>query len=88
GGSGAPPVLSTVLAGLAMIALAGGDAVRSAALFGAADAAHQGWRADAEAAEALTAAREAAGPDFDAAYERGRTASPEDLGLPATGSSR
>ncbi|MFF4129497.1 BTAD domain-containing putative transcriptional regulator [Microbispora rosea] len=88
GGAPDPPVLSTVLAGLAMIALAGGDAVRSAALFGAADAAHQGWRADAEAAEALTAAREAAGPDFDAAYERGRTASPEDLGLPATGSSR
>ncbi|MEU8276524.1 BTAD domain-containing putative transcriptional regulator [Microbispora bryophytorum] len=83
-----PPVLATVLAGLAMIALVGGDATRSATLFGAADAAHQGWRADAEAAEALTAAREAAGPDFDPAYERGRTASREDLDLPATGSSR
>ncbi|MEU7916394.1 AfsR/SARP family transcriptional regulator [Microbispora bryophytorum] len=83
-----PPVLATVLAGLAMIALAGGDATRSATLFGAADAAHQGWRADAEASEAVTAAREAAGPDFDAAYERGRTSPREDLGLPATGSSR
>ncbi|GAB3149825.1 AfsR/SARP family transcriptional regulator [Microbispora hainanensis] len=83
-----PPVLSTVLAGMAMIALAGGDAVRSAALFGAADAAHQGWRADPEAAAALESAREAAGPAFDAAYERGRTASREDLGLPVTGSSR
>ncbi|WP_143737788.1 hypothetical protein [Microbispora sp. GKU 823] len=41
------PVLATVLAGLAMIALAGGDAKRSAVLFGAADAAHPGWRADA-----------------------------------------
>ncbi|GLX07695.1 BTAD domain-containing putative transcriptional regulator [Microbispora sp. NBRC 16548] len=83
-----PPVLATVLAGLAMIALAGGDATRSAALFGAADAAHAGWRADAEAAEALESAREAAGPGFPAAYERGRTSPHEDLGLPATGSSR
>ncbi|MEU7941358.1 AfsR/SARP family transcriptional regulator [Microbispora bryophytorum] len=83
-----PPVLATVLAGLAMIALTGGDATRSATLFGAADAAHQGWRADAEAAEAVTTAREAAGPDFDAAYERGRASPREDLGLPATGSSR
>ncbi|MEU6430929.1 BTAD domain-containing putative transcriptional regulator [Microbispora sp. NPDC046973] len=82
-----PPVLATVLAGLAMIALAGGDAVRSAALFGAAEAAHAGWRADAEAAAALESAREAAGPDFHAAYERGRTSPREDLGLPATGSS-
>jgi len=83
-----PTVLSTVLAGLAMIALSGGDAVRSAALFGAADGAHQGWRADAEAAAALESAREAAGPAFAAAYERGRTASREDLGLPVAGSSR
>ncbi|WP_328853858.1 winged helix-turn-helix domain-containing protein [Microbispora hainanensis] len=83
-----PPVLSTVLAGMAMIALAGGDATRSAALFGAADAAFEGWRADAEAAAALESARETAGPAFDAAYERGRTASREDLGLPVTGSSR
>lgn len=83
-----PPVLATVLAGLAMIALAGGDATRSAALFGAADAAHAGWRADAEAAQALESAREAAGPGFPAAYERGRTSPREDLGLPATGSSR
>ncbi|MBD3141157.1 AfsR/SARP family transcriptional regulator [Microbispora bryophytorum] len=83
-----PPVLATVLAGLAMIALTGGDATRSATLFGAADAAHQGWRADAEAAEAVTTAREAAGLDFDAAYERGRASPREDLGLPATGSSR
>ncbi|MEN3539963.1 BTAD domain-containing putative transcriptional regulator [Microbispora sp. ZYX-F-249] len=83
-----PPVLASVLAGLAVIALTGEDAQRAAVLFGAADAAHRGWRADAEAAEALTAAREAAGPAFDAAYERGRTASREDLGLPATGSSR
>ncbi|MEV7808527.1 BTAD domain-containing putative transcriptional regulator [Microbispora sp. NPDC088329] len=82
------PVLGTVLAGLAMIALAEGDAERSASLFGAADAAHAGLRADAGAAEALTAAREATGPAFDAAYERGRTASREDLGLPATGSTR
>ncbi|GIH66226.1 BTAD domain-containing putative transcriptional regulator [Microbispora siamensis] len=82
------PVLATVLAGLAMIALAGGDAKRSAVLFGAADAAHLGWRADAGAAEALESARGAAGPDFHAAYERGRTAPREDLGLPATGSSR
>ncbi|MBE3015440.1 winged helix-turn-helix domain-containing protein [Microbispora sp. NEAU-D428] len=82
------PVLATVLAGLAMIALAGGDAKRSAVLFGAADAAHPGWKADAEAAEALESAREAAGPDFHAAYERGRTASREDLGLPVAGSSR
>ncbi|MGI5160266.1 AfsR/SARP family transcriptional regulator [Microbispora sp. CA-102843] len=82
------PVLATVLAGLAMIALAGGDAKRSAALFGAAEAAHPGWRADAEAAGALESAREAAGPDFHAAYERGRTSPREDLGLPATGSSR
>ncbi|MBX6387340.1 MAG: hypothetical protein IRZ07_30910 [Microbispora sp.] len=82
------PVLSAVLAGLAMIALAGGDARRSAMLFGAADAAHEGWRADPEAAGALESAREAAGPAFDAAYEHGRTASREELGLPATGSSR
>jgi hypothetical protein len=73
------PVLSLLVAGSAMVALAEGSVERAALLFGAADAVHEGWHADPGALRAMESARAGAGTVFAAAYSRGRALPLEEI---------
>ncbi|WP_204074138.1 BTAD domain-containing putative transcriptional regulator [Planotetraspora phitsanulokensis] len=79
------PVLALLVAGSANVALADGDAEQAAVLFGAADAVHEGWRADPGALAALESARAGAGAVFGEAYERGRALSLDEIRRVTTG---
>jgi tetratricopeptide (TPR) repeat protein len=75
------PVMAEVLTGMADTALRGGDAMKAAALLGAAEGI-RGTRArsDEDGARVAAAAREALGPaGYDAAFQRGRAVTPATL---------